>query len=256
MNGHDSPLEIRSEGRVLHLVLNGNPSGNLLNRALILALEKGLDEVEQNEDYRLLTLSATGPVFCDGMDFQEAMRTNGTAQDELPQIVRKFYALLERLTRLPVIVAALVDGRVNAGGMGLVAACDLVYATARSDFGLSEVLFGLVPATITPFLVRRTGFHPTYRMALTGLRLTADQARSCGLVDEIHTDPSDVIRRLRLRAERLERRAVSQIKHFFADQANIGEASCLKAEKTLVALFDAATAPENQRFIRLSDQNR
>ena len=251
-----SPLEIRAEGRVLHLVLNGDHNGNLLNRALLTALEKGLDEIDQVEDFRLLTLSATGPVFCDGMDFQEAMGTHGTAQDELPQMVRKFYALLERLTRLPVLVAALIDGRVNAGGMGLMAACDLVYATPRSDFGLSEVLFGLVPATITPFLLRRTGFHATYRMALTGLRLTADQAKSCGLVDEIHTDPSDVIRRLRLRAERLDRRAVSQIKHFFADQSNIGEASCLRAEKTLVALFDAAAASESNPFIRLRDQHR
>ena len=238
-----SPLQLRREGRCLHILLSAPSQGNLLNRTLIEALLAALDDVENTQEVSLLIFSAAGPVFCNGMDFNEALATAGKPEQEIRQAVRRFHTLLERLARLPVIVAALVEGRVNAGGMGLVAACDLVYALPGADFGLSEILFGLLPATVTPFLVRRTGLQAAYRMALTAQRMNAERAFACGLVDELINDPADAIRRLRLRADRLDRSAVSRTKAFYADFAGLDGAAGKRAEDTLAALFcDLETA--------------
>ncbi|SMF97333.1 polyketide biosynthesis enoyl-CoA hydratase PksH [Methylomagnum ishizawai] len=251
MSAPDTPLRLRPEGRCLHLELSAPGRGNPLNRALIEALHTALDQVEADPTVSVLTLSAEGPVFCDGMDFSEAVATAGDPEQELRAAVRRFHGLLERLARLPVIVAALVEGRVNAGGMGLVAACDVVYARPQADFGLSEILFGLLPATVTPFLVRRTGLQTTYRMALTAQRLDAGQARACGLVDELCDDLADAIRRLRLRADRLDRAAIARTKAFYADYAGFDPASCQRAENTLAALLgDRHTAARLGHFIQ------
>lgn len=244
------PLTIQRQGRCLHLLLSAPDKGNPLNRTLIEAMHDALDFVESTQDISVLILAAQGPIFCDGMDFNEALHTSGDAEMELRQAVRRFHELLERLTRLPVIVAAIVEGKVNAGGMGLVAACDLVYARPEAEFGLSEILFGLLPATVTPFLVRRTGFQATYRMALTAQKINAERARACGLVDEVIDDPTDTIRRLRLRADRLERDAVARTKTFFADFAGIDAASGQRAADTLTALLGQRQTVANiQAFV-------
>jgi len=244
-----SPLRLQLEGRCLHLTLSDPSRGNLLNRALIDSLHAALDQVEATPELSLLTISAEGQTFCDGMDFSEALGNSGEAAAEIRLAVLRFHALLEHLARLPVVVVAMVEGRVNAGGMGLAAACDLVYALPKADFGLSEILFGLLPATVNPFLVRRTGLQATYRMALTGQRMDAERARACGLVDELISDPADAIRRLRLRTDRLDRRAVARTKAFYADWAGFNEAAGLKAADALASLLcDSQTLSNIQSF--------
>ena len=244
------PLRIQRVQRCLSIVLARPDRRNVLNRALLQALHDSLDTVEADSDISLVTLSAEGPIFCEGMDFAEALATTaGDSEMALRQAVGRFHDLLVRLTRIPVIVAAIVEGRVNAGGMGLVAASDLVLARAQADFGLSEILFGLLPATVSPFLVRRTGFQATYRMALTGQRMDAARAQACGLVDELVDDPLDAVRRLRLRADRLARPAVARMKAFYADAA--GTESRRQAEDALVALLaDDNIAKTLQGFLQ------
>ena len=238
-------LAVHREGRCLHVVLCNPDAGNPLNRGLIDALHAVMDSVEQDTEISLMVLAAQGTVFCDGMDFGEALATAGHPEQALHHAVQRFHDLLDRMTRLPVIVASLVEGRVNAGGMGLVAACDLVLARETADFGLSEILFGLLPATVTPFLVRRIGFQPVYRMALTAQRMNAQQALACGLVDEITGQPADSLRRLRIRADRLQRPAVARTKDFYADFAAIGPDSAQRAERALAALLSDGQVATN-----------
>jgi len=250
---HQTRLSVRREGRCLHVVLCNPEAGNPLNRGLIDALHAVIDSVEQDAGISLIVLAAQGAVFCDGMDFTEALATAGNPEQELHWAVRRFHDLLDRMTRLPVIVAALIEGRVNAGGMGLVAACDLVLASETADFGLSEVLFGLLPATVTPFLVRRMGFQSVYRMALTAQRINAGQALACGLVDEITAQPTDSLRRLRIRADRLQRPAVARIKTFYADFAAIGPESAQRAERALAALLSDGQVAVNIKTLLSPD---
>ena len=87
--------------------------------------------------------------------------------------------------------------------------------TSRSQFGLSEALWGLLPAMVIPYLIRRIGFGKAYRMALTTLPVSAQEAYAMGLVDEISEMPADSIRRLWLRLRRIEETTIGDIKEYF-----------------------------------------
>ena len=102
-----------------------------------------------------------------------------------------------------------------AGGMGLVAAADVVIATPRSSFQLSEILFGLLPATVAPFLIRRIGFQDAYRMSLTAERVDAARAQSLRLVDEVTETPPDALRRLLIRVARVSPSNIAAMKAYF-----------------------------------------
>ena len=188
--------------------------GPALNRASIAGLHRALDEAEA-ERARLFVVEGADGVFCTGMDFAEASATEMTGADEARVLVGSLYDLFERFAASPVITVALVDGRVTAGGVGLVVAADVAIATRRSTFQLSEVLFGLLPATVAPFLIRRTGFQDAYRMSLTAERIDAARAAACRMVDEVADDPADAVRRLRVRVDRIGAGDVGAMKAYF-----------------------------------------
>ena len=209
-------LEIGRERKLLRVVLSRPERRNALSAGMIAELHAALDEAEGDPDLRLVVLAAKGPVFCDGMDFAEAA-SGGTAAAGAPDVIGEFYRLMTRLTRSSKVVVSLVEGRVNAGGMGLVAASDYVIARSAASFGLSEVLFGLLPATVAPFLIRRIGFQPAFRLGLTAQRIDAEAARAINLVDELSADPDDALRRLLIRMERVREPTVAALKAHFAD---------------------------------------
>ncbi len=209
-------LEINRERKLLRVVLSRPERRNALSAGMIGELHAALDEAEGDPGLRLVVLSAKGAVFCDGMDFAEAA-SGGSAAADTPDVIGEFYRLMTRLTRSSKVVVSLVEGRVNAGGMGLVAASDYVIARSAASFGLSEVLFGLLPATVAPFLIRRIGFQPAFRLGLTAQRIDAETARAMNLVDELAADPEDALRRLLIRIERVREPTVAALKAHFAD---------------------------------------
>jgi polyketide biosynthesis enoyl-CoA hydratase PksH len=203
-------MELNSTGRMLSVSM----TGGTLTRALIADLHRALDAAEA-EGLRTLVIEGADPaLFCDGMDFAEALSSPENAASA-PQAIRPFFDLLARFTASPVVVVALVEGRVNAGGMGLVAAADMVVAGPDATFGLSEVLFGLVPAVVAPFLVRRIGWQATYRLSLTAERIAAPRAAAVGLVDELADNPRDALRRLAIRLDRTRPDGVAALKGYF-----------------------------------------
>jgi len=103
-------------------------------------------------------------------------------------------------------------------------------------------------------LVRRIGFQPVYRMALTAQRMNAKQALACGLVDELTEQPADSLRRLRIRADRLQRPAVARIKTFYADFAAIGPDSAQRAERVLAALLGDGQVAANIKALLSPEQ--
>ena len=115
---------------------------------------------------------------------------------------------------MPRIVIAYVDGDVIAGGLGLVAACDLVIASEESKFSLSEALWGLLPCCVLPYLARRVGYQPAYRLTLSTQSIPAEEAHRLDLVDYCSRNPSDVLRQLLLRMRRLETETVSDLKQY------------------------------------------
>lgn len=161
----------------------------------------------------ILVIEGSPEVFCFGADFQQIHRVQAegvrSGQDPGP-----LYDLWLQLACGPFISVAHVRGQANAGGIGFVAACDIVLAETAAVFSLSELLFGLYPACVLPYLVRRIGLQKAHYMTLTTQPVSAGQARQWGLVDACEPDSKDLLRRHLLRLRRLSKPAIARYKEY------------------------------------------
>lgn len=177
-------LEIERRPPAAWLWLNRPEVRNALNSEIRDALENALDELERDDEIRLVVLAGRGPAFCAGGDLGRMESAAQMTKAQSRRDAARFAKLLLRLHAFPKPVIARVHGAAFAGGMGLVAACDLVVAAEEVEFCLPEVRIGLVPAMISPYLVRAMGEQQARRYMLTGERLAAREAHRIGLVHE------------------------------------------------------------------------
>jgi methylglutaconyl-CoA hydratase len=179
-------LRIERDPRgIVTLALDRPEARNALSAALVGELTAALESLAADATVRAVVLTGAGSVFCAGADIGE-MRAAGTetaANNEAD--ARRFAGMLETLERQPQPTVALVNGAAFGGAVGLVAACDLCIAAADARFALSEVRLGLVPAMISPYLLRAMGPREARRWCLTGEVMDAATARRVGLVHEI-----------------------------------------------------------------------
>jgi polyketide biosynthesis enoyl-CoA hydratase PksH len=187
---------------------------NSINAQLIRELRETLDEAEETPDCKIVVIEGQPGVFCTGMDFREA--------SEQPSInagaavgISDYMDLLNRFTLTPKVIVSIIDGKVIAGGVGFVAASDFAIATPRSEFSLSEALWGLLPCCVIPFLVRRIGFQKAYSMTLTTRTIGAEEARDVHLIDELSANPEESLRKLGLRVNLLDGETVRDLKNYF-----------------------------------------
>jgi polyketide biosynthesis enoyl-CoA hydratase PksH len=121
---------------------------------------------------------------------------------------------MDRLAGLARITVAVVDGRVQGGGVGIAAACDLVAGTPRAEFALPEALWALLPCSVLPFLLRRVGPQFARTMTLTTQPVPAGDALRHGLLDVLEEDPWPWVHRVAARAERLDGAIVAEAKRY------------------------------------------
>jgi methylglutaconyl-CoA hydratase len=168
---------------VATLTLDSPANRNALSRALRAQLRQALADALADDAVRVIVIDHTGRVFCSGMDLSEA--AGGGAQE---QGVREFPELLEAIWHSPKPVVAVVRGPARAGGVGLLAACDVVVAAESATFAFSEVRLGLVPAVISAVVLPRMVPHIAHRLMLTGNVFDAASAATGGLVDLVVPD--------------------------------------------------------------------
>ena len=240
-----STLLIRQSPRILTAAIHRPEQQNAINGLLLRELNLALDLAERDPSCRFFVLEGQSGVFCTGMDFSELASQSSPTDEEKAKV---FMQLLHRMSLTPKVVIANVDGRVMAGGVGLVAASDFAISTGRSQFSLSEALWGLLPACVVPFLIRRVGFQKAYTMTLSTLPISAPQALACNLVDELTSDPADSIRRLLLRIGRLEEATITSLKAYFrkmwiiteqAEREAVAEITRLVSDQTVRASIEA-----------------
>ena len=180
--------------RVATLTLDSPHNRNALSSRLVDELLAGLEAAAADPQVRAIVLAHTGNTFCAGADLSEASDTDpAVAIDERS---RSMIAVLRKLVDVPKPVLAQVDGNVRAGGMGIVAACDLVVAGPGSSFALTEVRIGLAPFMISLTLLPRLDPRAASRYYLTGEKFDAATAASIGLVTVTADDPAAEVARL------------------------------------------------------------
>ncbi len=178
----DRVVQVVAHG-VATLTLDSPVNRNALSRAMRAQLRAALDDALGDDAVRVIVLDHTGRVFCSGMDLGEAAGSG--SQD---QGVREFPDLLESIWQSPKPVVAVVRGPARAGGVGLLAACDVVVAAESATFAFSEVRLGLVPAVISAVVLPRMVPHVAHRLMLTGNVFDAATAATGGLVDLVVPD--------------------------------------------------------------------
>jgi len=178
---------------VCFVTLNHPATRNALSDEMVAGLRDALERTEADNAIRALVLRGANGNFCAGGDFSRfkaLMATPATDPDPDPIATsnRAFGRVLESMAACAVPLVALVEGAAMGGGCGLAAACDIVLATRTAKFAMPEVTLGLPPAQIAPFVAMRIGAPAARRLMLTGARLTAEEAQSVGIVDEIAED--------------------------------------------------------------------
>jgi methylglutaconyl-CoA hydratase len=172
-------------GPVTTIRLNRPDVRNALDEALIDALAGWAGSVPQDGTIRAVVLRGNGSVFCAGADLAWMRRVAAHTHEENLNDARRAARMFHALDTLPVPLVAGVQGAALGGGAGLVAVCDIVIAAENAVLGFPETTLGIVPATISPYIVRKIGLSAARRFCLSGARFPAAEACRIGLVHEI-----------------------------------------------------------------------
>jgi len=144
-----------------------------------------LADLAKNRDVRVLVVAAEGSAFCAGADFHWMGKMVEADFEENLADSLKLADMLAALYRFPRPTIARVQGSAFGGGVGVAACCDIVVAAQTALFSFSEVKIGLVPACISPFVIRRIGEGRTREYFLTGERITAQRAYEIGYANKV-----------------------------------------------------------------------
>lgn len=173
------------EGAVATVELARPDSHNALDADLIRELTSCFGELSADDSVRVVVLTGEGRSFCAGADISYMRETARFSYEENVADARALAAMFESVERCEKPVIGRVQGAAIGGGVGLVAACDIVVAAERARLSLSEVRLGVAPATIAPFVVPKVGVSRARALFLTSERITASRAREIGLVHEV-----------------------------------------------------------------------
>ncbi len=175
----------RPSPQVAEVWLNRPEVRNAFNDEVIAALTRTFAELSRDTELRVVLLAAHGKAFCAGADLNWMRAMADYSWDQNREDAQRLADMLWTLDQCPVPVVGRIQGDCYAGGMGLAAICDVVLASSQATFCLSEARLGLLPATISPYVLRALGVQASRRYFVTAERFSAAQAQALGLVHEL-----------------------------------------------------------------------
>ncbi len=244
-------LELRFEAGVATVTLNRPEVRNAFNDEVIAELTAVFLELGHRAEVRAVVLAAHGPAFCAGADLNWMKRMAGYSREENLADASALARMLEVIFACPKPTIAKVQGDVYAGGMGLVAACDMAVAVDSANFCLSEVKIGLVPATISPYVIRAMGARAAHRYFLTAERFDAAEAHRIGFVHAV-VPAGELDAKVAAMAQALVAAgpaAVKACKQLVHDVAGHGITPAL-GQRTVEGIADIRASDEGQEGVR------
>jgi methylglutaconyl-CoA hydratase len=244
-HGPDELVHRTTADGVTTITLDSPGNRNALSSGVRTQLTSHLVAATEDDDTRVIVLTHTGPVFCAGMDLREARDRRA---DEAS--VRDFPAILETIWTAPKPVVARVAGPARAGGVGIIAACDLAVAVESATFAFAEVRVGVVPLVISAVVRRKMLPHAVRELFLTAETFDARRAAATGLItaavttDRLDEEVRRYIDLLRLGAPR----ALAATKHLLAEPppGDLGVALAKLVERS-ATFFASDEATEGMR---------
>jgi len=180
-------LIVERRDLVAVVTLNRPEVRNAFDDVLIANLTRVLLDLEKDDTVRVVVLAGAGKAFCAGADLNWMKRMAGYGYEDNLKDANALAAMLKTLDRMSKPTVARVHGPAYAGGVGLVAACDIAIGSHDAEFCLTEVKLGLSPATISPYVVRAMGERLARRYFLTGEVIDAGEACRIGLLSGVCT---------------------------------------------------------------------
>jgi isohexenylglutaconyl-CoA hydratase len=255
-------LQVHRAGWRLDITLDRPMDRNALTHAMMREIGAAVAWARAEEGLRAIVLRGAAGTFCAGGDLnfiREMPPPPAVGEvDPLYAAYRFFGEVLEDLNTLPQVVVAVVEGPAVGGGFGLVCCADVVIAGADAIFALPEPRVGFIPSQLLPFVVRRIGEGAARRLAVTGARIGAAEARAIGLVHHVCDDRAAVEARLARTLDevrRCEPGAVSTVKRLILSVAErTREEVCDDAGHSLVRLLrEPAARAGIQSFLAKRD---
>jgi len=240
-------LELRRDGHAASVTLNRPELRNAFDDSVIAELTQAFRELAGDAGVRAIVLAANGPAFCAGADLNWMRRMAGYGYDENRADAALLADMLRTIDLCPQPVVAKVQGDCYAGGMGLVAACDIALVAEPVQFCLSEVRLGLIPATISPYVIRAMGQQAARRYFISAERFSAAEALRIGFAHQV------------VAADQLDAATAALVKTLTANSPNaVRAAKRLVREVGGAPIDDAliAATVEGIAQIRASDEGR
>lgn len=240
-------IAVTLQHHVATVTLNRPEVRNAFNEIMIGELAGAFRALGAEAGIRVIVLAANGPAFCAGGDLNWMQKMAGFTREENLVDAAQLADMLRTLYTCPKPVIAKVQGDCYAGGMGLVAACDIVVTAETANFCLSEAKLGLIPATISPYVIRAMGESAARRYFLTAERFDAREAHRIGFIHEV------------VSADELDGAIAGIVKALASNSPNaVKEAKRLVRDVAGEPLTDALLADTAERIadIRSSDEGK
>lgn len=175
----------RRAAGVAQVMMSRSAVFNAFDEAMIGELDTVFTQLADDASVRVIVLAGDGKHFSAGADLQWMQRASTASREWNLADARRFAGMLARIENCPKPTVARVQGAALGGGVGLVCACDIAIATENASFAVSEAKFGILPAVIGPYVVNAVGKRQARRLALATTRITAAEALTIGLVQQV-----------------------------------------------------------------------
>ncbi|ESQ75734.1 enoyl-CoA hydratase-related protein [Asticcacaulis sp. AC402] len=214
-------IESDREG-ITRVTLNRPEVHNAFNEGMIGDLKDAFSDLGKQDGIRVIVLNGAGRSFSAGADLNWMRRAAEQDEEMNRDDARGLAEMFETINACPKPVIGLVHGGVFGGGVGLAACCDVVIAAPDTQFGLTEVRLGVIPAVISPFVLSKTGMSASRRYMLSGERFDAAEALRIGLIHQIADDLEAASKPLIAAFCEAAPGAIADIKDLLADIAHKG----------------------------------
>lgn len=184
MNYEEISLRVDAN-KVARLTLNRPEKHNAMSVLMMSEITTAFKQIEQDESIRAVVISGAGKTFCAGADLKWMQSNLDKTRKQRTTESRRLSILLTAIDQSSKLVIAALNGSSFAGGIGLMCACDIVIGVDSGKFALTETRLGLVPANITPYVLRKIGPAKTRRVVLNACMFDANAAEKLGFLDEV-----------------------------------------------------------------------
>lgn len=181
-------LEHTSSGHFGTVTINRPEVHNALSPGVMDGLEDALNILKEDKKVRAVFLKAEGKTFCAGGDLKHMKSTADWTYDQNKEEAFRLSGIFNQIFTFPRPVIAMINGPAYGGGVGVISSCDMAFAVKDAVFALSEVKLGVIPATISPFVISKIGSTQCRRYFLTAERFDPNEATRIGLLNDVVDD--------------------------------------------------------------------